>query len=112
MSLEKLAILMLVVVTTTSASRRGAKETKETETDAKKEEDRLAKMLEWTQEASPPSDIIAISPEGPISCTSACMDICMVLKPPRDRSCEIGCEFGCKQIQGRGKVNHHGHTHH
>ncbi|KAI3791259.1 hypothetical protein L2E82_04968 [Cichorium intybus] len=113
MALEKLAILMLVVVTTASASRRGAEEKRERKTETKEEEEeRLAKMLEWTRVASPPSDIVALSPEGPISCTAACMDICMVLKPPRARSCELGCEFGCKQIRGRGKVNFHRYRRH
>ncbi|KAI3716487.1 hypothetical protein L1987_67399 [Smallanthus sonchifolius] len=92
MPLEKLAILMLVVVTTSSlaASRPGTEETKK---NTKEEEERLAKMLELTRTASPPSDTVAPSPGGPISCTAACMDICMVLEPLSDRVCEIGCEI-------------------
>ena len=110
MPLEKLAIFILVVVTTTtSASRPGT--TDDAEKMAKDEEERMAKMLEWSRTATPPSDIVAPSPGGPISCTAACMDICMVLEPPSDHVCELACEFGCAQVRGRGKIKHLPHTH-
>ncbi|KAI3823162.1 hypothetical protein L1987_04594 [Smallanthus sonchifolius] len=73
-----------------AASRRGTEETKK---NTKEEEERLAKMLELSRTASPPSDTVAPSPGGPITCTAACMDICMVLEPFSDRACEIGCEY-------------------
>ncbi|KAK1435239.1 hypothetical protein QVD17_01000 [Tagetes erecta] len=103
MPLEKLAILMLVVVTSWSlaASRPATEDTKKT---SKDEEDKMAKMLDLSKTASPPADTIAPSPGGPITCTAACMDICMVLEPVSDRVCKKGCEIGCKQVRGRGKI--------
>ncbi|GJY59713.1 hypothetical protein Tco_0459605 [Tanacetum coccineum] len=96
MPLEKLAIFILVVVTTTtSASRPGT--TDDAEKLAKDEEERLAKMVEWSKTTTPPSDIVAPLPGGPISCTAACMDICMVLEPPSEHVYELAYEFGCAQ---------------
>ncbi|GKD54022.1 hypothetical protein Tco_1287409 [Tanacetum coccineum] len=96
MPLEKLAIFILVVVTTTtSASRPGT--TDDAEKLAKDEEERLAKMVEWSKTTTPPSDIVAPLLGGPISCTAACMDICMVLEPPSEHVYELACEFGCAQ---------------
>ncbi|GJY71726.1 hypothetical protein Tco_0475429 [Tanacetum coccineum] len=72
---------------------------------AKDEEERMAKMLEWSKTTTPPSNIVAPSPGGPVSCTAACMDICMVLEPPSEHVCELACEFGCAQVRGEKKVS-------